>query len=68
MKFCIKEYFEANPKSISTALIYLRKVKFKDLQNLLCFMYQGEVNVAEVDLSGFLEVGEDLNVTQPISK
>ena len=28
-------------------LIYLRRVKYKDLQNLLNFMYQGEVNVAK---------------------
>ena len=28
-------------------MIYLRRVKFKDLQNLLNFMYQGEVNVAK---------------------
>ena len=41
-------------------LIYLRKVKYNDLQNLLTFMYQGEVNVAEEDLSSFLEVAEEL--------
>ena len=43
-------------------LIYLRRVKYKDLQNLLNFMYQGEVNVAEEDLTSFLEVAEDLNI------
>ena len=43
-------------------VIYLRKVKYKDLQNLLNFMYQGEVNVAEEDLPNFLEIAEDLNV------
>ena len=43
-------------------LIYLRRVKYKDLQNLLTFMYQGVVNVAEEDLSSFLEVAEDLNI------
>ena len=42
--------------------IYLRTVKFRDLQNLLSFMYQGEVNVSEEDLPSFLEVAEDLNV------
>ena len=41
-------------------LIYLRRVKYKDLQNLLTFMYQGEVNVAEEDLPDFLELAEDL--------
>ena len=43
-------------------LIYLRKVKYRYLQNLLTFMYQGEVNVAEEDLHSFLEVAEDLQV------
>ena len=43
-------------------IIYLRKVKFRHLQNLLHFMYQGEVNVAEEDLPSFLEVAEDLMV------
>merc|ERR1719186_874613 len=46
----------------SNQVIYLRKVKYRDLQNLVNFMYQGEVNVAEKDLSSFLEVAEDLNV------
>ena len=43
-------------------IIYLRKVSYRNLQNLLDFMYQGEVNVAEEDLSIFLEFAEDLNV------
>jgi len=43
-------------------VIYLRRVKYKDLQNLISYMYQGEVNVAEEDVSGFLEVAEDLNI------
>merc|ERR1719508_679438 len=43
-------------------VIYLRKVKYRDLQNLLNFMYQGEANVAEEDLNNFLEIAEDLNV------
>jgi len=43
-------------------LIYLRKVKYRNLQSLLNFMYQGEVNVAEEDLPGFLEIAEDLKI------
>jgi len=43
-------------------LIYLRRVSYKNLQNLLRFMYQGEVAVKEEDLPSFLEVAEDLNV------
>ena len=37
-------------------LIYLRRVKFRNLQSLLHFMYQGQVDIAEEDLSSFLEV------------
>ena len=43
-------------------VIYLRRVMYRDLQNLLNFMYQGETNVAESDLSNFFEIAEDLNV------
>jgi len=43
-------------------VIYLKGVKYIDLQNLLTFMYQGEANVAEADLSSFLEVAEDLQI------
>ena len=43
-------------------VIYLRKVKYRDLQNLLNFMYQGEANVSEEDLNNFLEIAEDLNM------
>ena len=43
-------------------VIYLRKVKYKNLQSLLNFMYQGEVNIVEEDLPNFLEVAEDLKL------
>ena len=43
-------------------VIYLRKVKYRDLQNLLNFMYQGEANVSEEDLNNFLEIAVDLNI------
>ena len=43
-------------------LIYLRKVKYMNLQNLLIFMYEDEVFVAKEDLLSFLEVAEDLNI------
>ena len=46
----------------STQNIHLRSVKYKTLQNLLTFMYQGEVDVAKEDLNIFLEVAEDLNI------
>ena len=43
-------------------LLYLKDVKFSDLQAVLNFMYHGEVNVAQEDLNTFLAVAEDLKV------
>ena len=42
--------------------IYLRGVKYKDLSNLLNFMYQGEVNIPQEELDSFLAVAEDLKI------
>ena len=42
--------------------IYLRGVKYKDLSNLLNFIYQGEVNIPQEELNSFLAVAEDLKV------
>ena len=44
-------------------VIYLRKVKYINLKNLLIFMYQVEANVTEEDHSIFRKVNEDLNVS-----
>jgi len=54
-------------------LLYLKGVKFTDLQAVLNFMYHGEVNVAQEELNSFLSVAEDLRVkgltqNQPSSK
>jgi len=43
-------------------LIYMKGVKYNDLQSVLNFMYHGEVNVAQEDLNSFLAVAEDLRV------
>lgn len=43
-------------------LIYLRGVKYENLQNLLIFMYHGEVDVASDDLDSFIEMAEYLKV------
>ena len=43
-------------------LLYLKGVKFTDLQAVLTFMYNGEVNVAQQDLNSFLSVAKDLEV------
>merc|ERR1711915_237845 len=43
-------------------LLYLKGVRFSDLQAVLNFMYHGEVNVAQEELNSFLAVAEDLKV------
>ena len=43
-------------------LLYLRGVRFRDLQSVLNFMYHGEVNVAQEELNSFLMVAEELKV------
>ena len=46
----------------SHPLIYMRGVKFSDLEAVLSFVYHGEVNVAEADVNNFLAVAEELEV------
>ena len=43
-------------------LLYLKGVKYADLESVLNFMYHGEVNVAQDDLNSFLAVAEELKV------
>jgi len=43
-------------------LLYLKGVEFVHLQDVLNFMYHGEVNVAQEELNSFLSVAEDLQV------
>ena len=42
--------------------MYLKGVRYPDLQAVLNFMYHGEVNVAQEELNSFLAVAEDLKV------
>ena len=46
----------------SHPLLYLKGVKYCDMQAVLNFMYHGEVNVAQEDLNSFLAVAEELQV------
>jgi len=46
----------------SHPLIYMKGVKFSDLEAVLSFVYHGEVNMAEADLNSFLAVAEELEV------
>jgi len=43
-------------------LLYLKGVKYSDLQSVLNFMYHGEVNVAQEELNNFLSIAEELKV------
>ena len=43
-------------------LLYMKGMKFTDLQSVLNFMYHGEVSVAQEELNSFLAVAEDLRV------
>ena len=43
-------------------LLYLRGVEYENMAALLNFMYHGEVNILQENLSGFLSVAEDLQV------
>ena len=43
-------------------LLYLRGVKYKDIQTLLNFMYDGEVCIGQEDLQDFIDVARDLKL------
>jgi len=55
-----RHVFRRNPHQ--HPLLYLKNVKYTDLQAVLNFMYHGEVNVAQEELNSFLTVAEDLRV------
>eukprot|EP00096_Caligus_rogercresseyi_P007693 TRINITY_DN256_c0_g1_i2.p1 TRINITY_DN256_c0_g1~~TRINITY_DN256_c0_g1_i2.p1 ORF type:complete len:412 (-),score=153.78 TRINITY_DN256_c0_g1_i2:435-1670(-) len=57
-------FFRSIIKSIPHAhpLLYLRGIQFAHLESLLCFMYNGEVNVTQEDLNNFLAVAEELKI------
>ena len=65
-----KNLFKRN-SSHKHPFIYLKGVKLQELQSLLQFMYQGEVNVDQDDLQTFLAAAEELRVhglTQDLNK
>ena len=43
-------------------LIFIKGVKFKELQNIINFMYMGEVSLAQDELKYFLQVAQELKV------
>ena len=52
----IRKFNERNP------LIYLGGVKSRDLQNILSYIYNGQVKVAHQELDSFLDVGKRLKI------
>ena len=55
-----KRILKNNPHS--HPLIYLKGIKFSEVEAVLKFIYQGEVNVEQDNLNTFLEVAEELEV------
>ena len=43
-------------------LLYLKNVKYSDLSNLMDFMYHGEVQIAQEELTTFLATAQELQV------
>ena len=43
-------------------MIYMRGIKVKDLEAIMDFIYQGEANINQEDLDGFLALAEDLQL------
>lgn len=46
----------------SHPLLYIRKIKARDLTNMVTFMYHGEVNILQEDLPDFLSLAKELEL------
>ncbi|GLV31918.1 modifier of mdg4 [Carabus blaptoides fortunei] len=55
-----RELFQANP--CQHPIVFLKDVSFSALNNLLEFMYQGEVKVSQDDLGTFIKTAEALKI------
>ena len=55
-----KRILMKNPHS--HPLIYLKGIKFSDVESVLAFIYEGEVNIEQDNLNTFLKVAEELEV------
>lgn len=53
-------YFQTNP--CKHPIIFMRDVEFEHLQSLLEFMYAGEVNISQAELTTFLRTAESLQI------
>lgn len=54
--------FQVNCAEKGPATIVIANVRYQDLENILHFMYRGQVNVRKEDLNKFLETGEQLQI------
>lgn len=43
-------------------IVILKDISYRDLSSMLHFMYQGEVNIKQEDISSFLKVAETLQI------
>ncbi|KAK7870043.1 hypothetical protein R5R35_011999 [Gryllus longicercus] len=55
-----KDLFKSNP--CKHPILFMRDVEFHHLQSLVEFMYAGEVNIAQAQLSAFLRTAESLQI------
>ena len=55
-----KRIFVQNPHQ--SPLLYLRNVHWKELQNIINFIYLGQAEVHQDDLDQFLEFAKDLEI------
>ncbi|KOC61545.1 Sex determination protein fruitless [Habropoda laboriosa] len=55
-----KNIFKENP--CQHPVIILKDMKYNEIESLLKFMYQGEINIKQEDLSTFLKVAQTLQI------
>ncbi|OAD58415.1 Protein tramtrack, alpha isoform [Eufriesea mexicana] len=55
-----KNIFKENP--CQHPVIILKDIKYTEIESLLKFMYQGEININQEDLSTFLKVAQTLQI------
>jgi hypothetical protein len=56
----LDSFFQSNP--CKHPILFLRDVAFQHLRALVEFMYAGEVNVAQAQLTAFLRTAESLQI------
>lgn len=54
--------YVAQMNSCKHPIVILKDISYRDLSSMLHFMYQGEVNIKQEDISSFLKVAETLQI------